>query len=139
MERAFDTAMVAGQAVIVRVQHVDSGLENADAAQVPGGIDQFIKESLLELALRVNFVFIAGQEKFELFTVFWCDQQLLGGKAMFAGVLSAAGFAFFSTRAGAGLRVGLIGLNSQFGRHVDADPFGPTIAGEVGRSGVYFL
>ena len=67
----------------------------------------------MELARRVDFVLIAGQEKFELFTLFRGDEELRGGEAVFAGVLSAAGFTFFGARAGASakLRVGSIQKN----------------------------
>jgi hypothetical protein len=130
---ALKADVITGQAVKLGIEHIDGGLEDADAAEVPGGGDKLVKEGLLESALGIDFGLVTGLEFIEGFEVFRFDEQLLGSEAVFEGVLRAASFAFFSARAGAELRVGAVGLgahgiersfrNHYSGRGVEFEPW----------------
>ena len=96
----------ARQTVELGIEHVDRGLEDADAAEIPGGGDEFIEEGLLEGALGLDFALVTGEQVIEGLEVLRLDDQLLGSEAVLEGVLQTAGLAFFSAGAGAELRVG---------------------------------
>ena len=87
MKGSLKAGMVAREAIGLGIEQVDSGLEEADTAQIPGGCDQFVEEGLLKSALRVDFALIAGLQFLEGFTLFRLDDQLLGGEAVFESVL----------------------------------------------------
>ena len=115
VEGALKTGVMAGEAIVLGIEHVGLGLQNTDAAKVPGGGDQFIEESLLDWAAGIDLALIVGEDLFEIFALLGFNQELLSGEAMLAGVLGAASLAFFGTRAGAELRVSAIGLDFEFG------------------------
>ena len=48
VKSAFDPGVMAGQAVGLRIEHVDLGLEDGHAAEIPGRGHQFVKQSLLD-------------------------------------------------------------------------------------------
>jgi hypothetical protein len=84
---ALEAGVMARETIGLGVEQVDSGLEEADTAQIPAGYDEFVKEGLLKSALRVDFALIAGLQFLEGFTLFRLDDQLLGGEAVFESVL----------------------------------------------------
>jgi hypothetical protein len=132
---ALKTDVITGQAVILGIEHIDGGLEDADAAEIPSGGNEFVKESLLESALGVDLGLVTGLELVEGFEVFRLDEQLLGREAVLEGVLGAAGFAFFSARASAELRVGAVGL----GGHGIERSFRNHYSGRGGQFELWFL
>ena len=77
MEGALEAGVMPLEAVKLGVEEVDSGLEDADAAQIPGVVDEFIEEFLLEGAARVDFRLIASVQFLEGFAFFGFDDQLL--------------------------------------------------------------
>jgi hypothetical protein len=103
--------MMALEAIELWVEHVDAGLEKADTAEIPGGGNEFIEEVLLECAARIDFGLVTSAQFLKGFPLFGMDDELLGGKAVFEGVLRAAGFSFFGSRAGAELGVSAIGFD----------------------------
>jgi hypothetical protein len=122
VERALDARVVTGEPVelgleIVVVKKVsigcgvgaEFGFHAADPAQVPGRCDELVEQGLLEHALRSDVVLEFGGEGFEFFTIFWTNDEVLGGEAVLAGVLGRARFAFIGSRAGAELRIGDVG------------------------------
>jgi hypothetical protein len=111
---AFESGVVAREALRQRVAHIGLGLEDADAAEIPVSGHEFVKQSLLDGALGLNILLIVREQLFELFALLGIDDGLLRGEAVFAGVLRAARFTFFSARAGAELRIGAIGFDFEF-------------------------
>jgi len=97
VEGSLTAGLVARQAIILRVEQVEFRLE--DAAQVPGGGDQFVEQGLLDLSAGVNLAQTAS---------------CLGSEAVLAGILRTAGLAWFGARAGAGLGVGAVGFDLEF-------------------------
>ena len=93
IEGTFQAGVVAGQAILLRVEQVEIGSEDADAAKIPSGRDQFIEEGLLDGAARPNLFLKAGEQFVELIEVLRLDGELLGAQAVLAGVLRAAGLA----------------------------------------------
>ena len=79
VEGALETGVVARETVGQGIEQVDSGCEDSDAAQIPGGCDEFVEESLLQSSLRGDFELIVGLQGIEGFAFFGFDDQLLGG------------------------------------------------------------
>jgi len=71
--------VVAGETIGQGIEQVDSGFEDMDTAQIPGGCDEFVEESLLQSALRGDFELVVGMQCSEGFAFFGFDDQLLGG------------------------------------------------------------
>ena len=78
----------------------EGGFQAADAAEVPGGVDELIEQVVLEGALGIEFSLVGGEEVVKLFLFAFADDQVAGGEAVFAGVLGGAGLAL----GGAGAR-----------------------------------
>ena len=79
VESALETGVVAGETIGQGIEQVDSGFEDMDTAQIPGGCDEFVEESLLQSALRGDFELVVGMQCSEGFAFFGFDDQLLGG------------------------------------------------------------
>jgi hypothetical protein len=107
---ALEAGVMAREAIGKGIEQVDAGLEDVDAAEIPGGGDEFVEEGLLERAARLDFGLVVSLQLLEGCLFFGLDDELLGGEAVFQGILRTAGFTFFSARAGAELRVGAIGF-----------------------------
>jgi hypothetical protein len=69
------------------------GFEAADAAKIPGGEDELVKQVLLEHALGLEVVLVGGEEVVEFLALLGGDDDLAGREAVFAGVLAAASLA----------------------------------------------
>jgi hypothetical protein len=121
IERAVKGALEAGvmarEAVKLWVQHFDNGLELADAAEIPGGGDEFVKERLLGRAARIDLGLVFGQKLIEFLLVHRLNGELLGAQAMLKGILRTPSLAFWGARSGTELGVGLVGNGSGFCGH----------------------
>ena len=66
MEGFLKTGVMARQAIEARIEHIDFGLEKVNAVKVPGCGDEFLEESLLEWALRIDLPLILRVQNVEL-------------------------------------------------------------------------
>jgi hypothetical protein len=106
MEAAFDSGVVAGEAVELGgelgvVEDVEVGLGRGgefgfhatDAAEIPGGRHELVEQNPLEGALRPDVGLKLDVELVEFFTVLSGDDELGGGESMLSRVLGRAGLA----------------------------------------------
>jgi hypothetical protein len=89
----------------------------ADAAEVPGGVDELIEQVVLEGALGIELGLVGGEEVVKLFLFAFADDQVAGGEAVFAGVLGGAGLALGGAGAGGKTSVGGVRRLASCGKH----------------------
>ncbi len=124
VEGAFEAGVVAAEAVEFALELLivecgegvdaaaEAGFHAADAAEVPGGVDDLIEQGLLEDALGLELAAEVLEEFVELGLFVGLDDEVLGAEAVGAGVLAGSGFAGFGTGAGAELGVALVGVDA---------------------------
>jgi len=69
VEGALETGVMARETVGQWIEQIDSCFEDSDAAQIPGGCDEFVEESLLQSSLRGDFQLVVGLQCFEGYRV----------------------------------------------------------------------
>ena len=122
VEASFEAGVIAGEAIELGGEDVvgeevagrgrgghEFGFHAANAAQIPGGGEEFFKDDFLERALRASLGVELRAEFFEVVTLVVRDQRMLASEAVTTSVLGRAGFTFFGARSGAELGVGGVG------------------------------
>jgi hypothetical protein len=94
------------------------GFDAAVAAQVPGGVKEFVEGDGLDCTLRVEFLDQGLLEVLELLVFIVVHDEVFAGEAVTDGVARNAGLALRSDGSGGVLRVRRIGSDLSQSRHI---------------------